>query len=131
MIHSLFILYVSDQEKSTQFYSRVLDRAPDLHVPGMTEFKLNDGSTLGLMPTAGIKRLLGDRLPNPADATGIPRAELYLILPGADSFHQRALSEGAKELSPMQLRPWGDRAAYCLDPDGHVLAFCEVPANTL
>lgn len=131
MIHSLFILYVSDQENSTQFYSRVFDRAPDLHVPGMTEFKLNDGCTLGLMPESGIKRLLGDQLPNPADAGGIPRAELYLTLPGAESYHQRALAEGAKELSPMQLRSWGDRAAYSLDPDGHVLAFCEVPVDTL
>lgn len=128
MIDALFILYVADQEKSSLFYSRVLDRAPDLHVPGMTEFKLNDGSTLGLMPAAGIKRLLGGRLPNPADANGIPRAELYLTLPDADSFHQRALAAGSRELSAMQLRPWGHHVAYSLDPDGHVLAFCEPPA---
>ncbi len=131
MISALFILYVADQEKSTHFYSRILDRAPDLDVPGMTEFKLNNGSTLGLMPATGIKRLLGDRLPNPADANGIPRAELYLTLPDADSFHQRALAAGAVELSAMQLRPWGHRVAYSLDPDGHVLAFCEDQAATL
>ena len=34
-----------------------------------------------------------------------------------------ALAAGAKELSPMGLRSWGHLAAYCLDPDGHVLAF--------
>lgn len=126
MISALFILYVADQEKSTQFYSRVLDRAPDLHVPGMTEFKLNDGSVLGLMPESGIKRLLGEALSDPGNANGIPRAELYLTLPDADSFHQRALAEGASELSPMLLRPWGQYAAYSLDPDGHVLAFSRV-----
>ena len=131
MIDALFVLYVADQEKSTQFYSRVLDRAPDLNVPGMTEFKLNDGSTLGLMPESGIKRLLGDRLPNPADANGIPRAELYLSVPDADSFHQRALAAGAVELSAMELRSWGHHVAYSLDPDGHVLAFCEIPTITL
>ena len=92
----------------------------------MTEFKLNDGSTLGLMPEAGIKRLLGDKLPDPATASGIPRSELYLTLPDADSFHQRALAAGAKELSPLAMRNWGHLVAYSLDPDGHVLAFSEL-----
>lgn len=129
MIRALFILYVADQERSAEFYSRVLDRASNLHVPGMTEFKLNDGNSLGIMPEAGIRRLLGDKLPNPADANGIPRAELYLALPDAGLFHQRALAAGARELSAMELRSWGDRVAYSLDPDGHVLAFCEASAT--
>ena len=126
MITAIFIFYVADQERSTKFYSLVLGRKPDLHVPGMTEFKLNDGSTLGLMPEAGIKRLLGDKLPDPAAASGIPRSELYLTLPDADSFHQRALAAGAKELSPLAMRNWGHLVAYSLDPDGHVLAFSEL-----
>jgi len=25
----------------------------------------------------------------------------------------------------VESRDWGDRAGYCLDPDGHVLAFAE------
>ncbi len=50
-----FILYVQDQNKSMEFYSKVLSEAPQLHVPGMTEFILNDKSVLGLMPTTGIK----------------------------------------------------------------------------
>jgi catechol 2,3-dioxygenase-like lactoylglutathione lyase family enzyme len=119
------ILYVADQELSTQFYTAVFNKAPALHVPGMTEFTLNDGASLGLMPEAGIKRLLGDPLPDPAAASGIPRAELYLVVSGPDDFHSRALKAGARELSPMAKRDWGDRAAYCLDPDGHVLAFAD------
>ncbi|MGB5107878.1 MAG: VOC family protein [Candidatus Zixiibacteriota bacterium] len=125
MIGALFIIYVADQETSADFYARVLDRAPDLHAPGMTEFKLSGGATIGIMPAAGIKRLLGDKLPNPADANGIPRAEIYLTVPNAESYHQRALANGATELSALSLRPWGHRVAYSLDPDGHVLAFCE------
>ncbi len=35
-----FILYVADQEKSTEFYSRVLNQKPQLNVPGMTEFEI-------------------------------------------------------------------------------------------
>lgn len=49
--------------------------APSLNVPGMTGFTLSANCVLGLMPEAGIKRLLGERLPDPAQATGIPRAE--------------------------------------------------------
>lgn len=130
MTHALFILYVADQEASTKFYSSVLACDPILFVPGMTEFKLNDGATLGLMPESGIKRLLGDRLPDPAGATGVPRAELYLALSDAESCHQRALAAGAMELSPMAERPWGDRVAYSLDPDGHVVAFAETSKHT-
>jgi catechol 2,3-dioxygenase-like lactoylglutathione lyase family enzyme len=122
----LFILYVKDQEKSTAFYSKVLGKSPKLFVPGMTEFELCDGSLLGLMPTQGIKRLLGEKLPDPDRAQGIPRAELYLIVGDAASYHRRALEAGAKELSSLSRRSWGDLAAYSLDPDSHVIAFAEI-----
>ena len=117
---NLFILYVSNQEKSRDFYRRVLDSEPSLDVPGMTEFDLGDGTKLGLMPEAGIKRLLGDALPEPV---GGPRAELYLSVEDAAAWHARALEAGASELSPLKARDWGEEVAYSQDPDGHVLAF--------
>ena len=120
-----FILYVSDQNKSAAFYIAVLDIMPTLHVPGMTEFELSNDSVLGLMPSRGIKKLLGDKLPDPSAAHGIPRAELYLVVSGAAEYHARALQNGALELSPMEMRDWRQEAAYSLDPDGHVLAFAE------
>lgn len=120
------ILYVEDEEASCSFYSAVLDQEPSLRVPGMTEFRLGSGCVLGLMPVTGIRRLLGERLPDPATATGIPRAELYLYVGDPALFHQRALEHGARELSGVAPRNWGDRAAYSLDPDGHVLAFASL-----
>lgn len=116
-----FILYVADQETSTEFYTRVFGKAPSLNVPGMTQFDLPGGSTLGLMPTAGIKRLLGKSLPDPCPST--PRAELYLLVDDPSAYLQRAINAGAVELSPMSPRDWGDDAGYCLDPDYHVLSF--------
>lgn len=130
MSRALFILYVNDQDKSAEFYSKVLAQAPHLHVPGMTQFALGDGSLLGLMPESGIKRVLGEALPDPSVGNGIPRSEVYLYVEGAEAYHRRALEAGAKELSPMQKRDWGERAAYSLDPDGHVLAFCEAEDST-
>lgn len=118
-----FILYVADQSRSTQFYAAALGIAPRLNVPGMTEFTLPNSAVLGLMPEAAIERLLGPELPRPSAARGVPRAELYLVVADAASYHARALSAGARELSPLSARSWGHTAAYSLDPDGHVLAF--------
>lgn len=122
---ALMVFYVADQDRATVFYTAVLAREPTLFVPGMTEFPLNEGAFLGLMPERGIKALLGDALPDPAHAGGTPRAELYLRVAGADAFHQRALERGARELSPLEKRDWGESVAYSLDLDGHVLAFAE------
>ncbi len=123
MHEALFIFYVRDQEAATHFYQQVLARAPRLHVSGMTEFALRDGSVLGLMPAAGIRRLLCDRIPDPATAHGIPRAELYLRVDEPATYHRRVLASGGQQLDALKLRDWGDEVAYSQDPDGHVLAF--------
>jgi len=121
---SHFVLYVADQHRSAAFYEAVLGVPPRLHVPGMTEFELPGGGVLGLMPEQGIVRLLaGTALPDPGRARGVPRCELYLVLPAPERWHVRALAAGAAELSPLRPRDWGHDAAYSLDPDGHVLAF--------
>lgn len=114
-----FILYVEDQAESTRFYSEVLGTAPDLNVPGMTEFRLGDDAVLGLMPTAGASRLLGREM-EPASG---PRAEVYLLVDDPEAYHRRALAAGAEEASPLSTRDWGHVAAYSIDPSGHVLAF--------
>lgn len=122
-----FILYVRDQTAARRFYESVLARAPTLDASGMTEFALGPNHVLGLMPGAGIKRLLGERLPDPSIAAGNPRCEVYLVVEDAGPYHARALAAGAIELSQLAPRDWGHRVAYSLDPDGHVLAFAEEP----
>lgn len=123
-----FILYVADQKRSSDFYSAVLGRQPDLDVPGMTEFRLGDNSVLGLMTEDGVNRLFGGAIASPASAAGIPRCELYLLSEDADALHDRALEAGSREISPFAVRDWHHRVAYSLDPDGHVLAIAtELP----
>lgn len=119
------ILYVKDQVASSNFYRYVLDLEPVLDVPGMTEFKLSDTCVLGLMPEKGIKKLLGEKLPDPNEARGIPRAEVYLVVDSAAQYYERALQKNASALSALSLRDWGDQVAYCLDLDAHVLAFAQ------
>ena len=117
------ILYVADQARSTAFYSAVLDLAPTLNAPGMTEFELAGQTILGLMPESGIRKLIGQHLPDPALARGTPRAELYLLVDSPEAYHRRAMAAGAGELSGLALRNWGHWVSYCLDPDTHVIAF--------
>ncbi|MBL8059265.1 MAG: VOC family protein [Chthonomonas sp.] len=131
MFRTHFTLYVQDQSRSSASYERVLGMQPRLDVPGMTEFEFGDECVLGLMPSSGIKRLLGEKLPDPVLAAGIPRAELYSVHPNADQIHRASLDAGGRELSPMTPRDWGDTVAYSLDLDGHVLAFARPTSPTL
>ena len=96
---------------------------PSLNVPGMTEFKLSESHVLGLMPESGIKKLLGDKLPDPKAGNGIPRVELYIKVKNPEIYLSRSLGAGAVVVSEIKPRDWGDSAGYVLDPDGHVLAF--------
>jgi lactoylglutathione lyase len=122
------ILYVEDQRASAGFYRALLRGDPVLDVPGMTEFQLSEGVRLGLMPNAGVARLLGPAVLDPGLGRGIPRCELYLIVDDAAAEFDHAIGVGATVVSPPRLRDWGDRAAYVADPDGHIVAFAEAPA---
>ena len=119
-----FILYVADQEKSKDFYAELLQLTPSLHVPGMTEFDL-PGCKLGLMPEAGIAKILWPKTRHPELGTGIPRCELYLKVEDANAYHQRGITLGAEEISPVEPRDWGDKVGYLSDADGHIIAFAE------
>lgn len=113
------IVYVRDPGRATAFWRAVLQREPSLDAPGMTEFEVQGGLVLGLMPESGITGLLGvDPSRNP-DA----RTELYLLVDDPGRWHERALAAGAEEASPLLARDWGHEVAYSLAPDGVVLAF--------
>jgi len=120
-----FILYVSNQEQSKNFYKILLDKEPSLDVPGMTEFLLEENCKLGLMPNDGIAKILGVETPHPSEGTGIPRCELYLCFENAVEIFQKAVLAGAKEVSPMEKRNWGDTVGYLSDADGHIIAIVQ------
>lgn len=120
-----FIIYVKSQASSKNFYAQILLSEPTLDVPGMTEFQLAPGVKLGIMPEAGIAKIICPTMPNPADAAGIPRCELYLKFTDARAVLQRALASGAVLVSELSPRDWGDTVAYVADPDGHILAIAQ------
>ena len=44
---------------------------------------------------------------------------LLVYVPDVDLAYHRALAEGAKELHPLDNKPWGERSAQIVDPFGH------------
>ncbi|HET56753.1 MAG TPA: lactoylglutathione lyase [Ignavibacteria bacterium] len=122
---SHIIFYVEDQQKSTEFYSQLLNLKPTLNVPGMTEFHLSSTTVLGLMPARGIKKLLGDKIEQPEKKLGQPRGELYLLVNDIENYINRAATLGAKKLDDLKERNWGHRVIYFEDPDGYVIAIAE------
>ena len=117
------ILFVSNQERSRIFYEHILSSKPVLDVPGMTEFKLAENVSLGIMTEKGILEILDNGIPDPNSASGIPRNELYLIVEDPVRKLDFLSKIGGKIISEVKLRSWGDMVGYGLDPDGHLIAF--------
>lgn len=123
--HLEVILYVKDQQKSTAFYSTLFRKEPDLNLPGMTEFILNDFSKLGLMSSEGIAKIVTPKLPHPSLGDGIPRCELYFTVENIQNEFEHVVNMNAPLISTIEERNWGDLAFYFSDLDGHVIAMAE------
>jgi predicted enzyme related to lactoylglutathione lyase len=119
------ILYVENQQASTVFYTKLLRQNPALNVIGMTEFNLNETCKLGLMPNKGIAKILSNKTPHPDKGSGIPRCELYFHVENINIEFDNAIKIGAKLISPIEDRDWGDKVCYFSDLDGHIIAFAE------
>ncbi|RCU43140.1 lactoylglutathione lyase [Chryseobacterium lacus] len=120
-----FILYVENQQSSTVFYEKIFRKKARLNVPGMSEFEIADNIVLGLMPNAGIAKILKDKMPAPETGTGIPRCELYLYSDQIDSEYENVKALNIDIISPLQDMNWGDKAFYFADPDGHIIVFAQ------
>ncbi len=118
-------IYVSNQDRSKDFYERLLRIKPSLNVPGMTGFRLFRNVKLGLMPENGIAKIILNKLPHPNKGNGIPRCELYLKVENPNEHIKRGIELGGKEISKLQDRDWGDKVGYISDLDRHILAFAQ------
>lgn len=124
------ILYVNDQQASTDFYTQLFRQNPNLNVEGMTEFKLAENCKLGLMPNNGIAKILSDKTPHPEKGNGIPRCELYFYVENIELEFENAMRIGAKLISEIKVHDWGDSVCYFADMDGHIIAFAEKYNNS-
>lgn len=121
----MFILYVENQEKSKLFYEHLLGEHPVLDVPGMTEFRLSDMVTLGIMPEDGIVRILDHKIPHPKNANRTPRSEIYLFVHDPDEYYRKLIEAGGTGIRETERMSWRDSVSYGADLDGHILAFAK------
>ena|SRR5690554_1661977 len=95
------ILY-GKRQASTDFYTKLFHKNPELSVPGMTEFKLAENCKLGLMPR--IAKILSGKTPHPEQGNGIPRCKLYFYVENIKQEFDNATKIGAKLISPIEDR---------------------------
>jgi predicted enzyme related to lactoylglutathione lyase len=108
----------SDIDISRSFYEAVLAIAADATVPSRLYFHCGD-VIVALIDWSVEGR--GDLHPTPDN--------LYLATNELEAVYERAVAAGARVVAPIELRPWGERSFYCLDPDGNRL--CVVDESTL
>lgn len=124
----VFHLYVSDNQRSAQFYSEAFEITPLLHDGGI-QFQLPGGCSFGLLTEKSAKARFGTLIDDPEMSNGISRIEMAVSIADPSACIERAITAGAKMISPLQLRDNGDESAYVLDPDGHVLVISGAKAS--
>ena len=108
----------SQIDVSREFYERVLGVAADDTVPSRLYFHCGDVIVAVIDWTVEERR----ELHSTPDY-------LYFATDELEAVFERATTAGARIESGIELRGWGERSFYCLDPDGNRLCF--VDATTL
>lgn len=101
-------------DRSRAFYEHVLGMEADATVP--SRLYLHCGEVIVALIDWSVEGR-GDFHPTPDD--------LYLATDELDAVHGRASSAGARNISTIEVQPWGERSFYCLDPDGNHLCFVD------
>ncbi len=107
----------SDLDRSRAFYERVLGLEADDTVPSRLYLHC-EGVIVALIDWAIEHH--GD----PSPVRPLPD-NLYLATDDLDGAMARAIEAGAEIMSSIEVKPWGERSFYCLDPDGHPLCFVD------
>jgi predicted enzyme related to lactoylglutathione lyase len=103
----------SQIDASRAFYEQLFGIEVDETVPSRLYFHCGD------VILALIDWTLehGDLQPTPDN--------VYLATDELDAVYERAVAAGARIVSPIEPRAWGERSFYCLDPDGNQLCFVD------
>ena len=118
--HVLTILAVEDLVRAVTFYRGAFGWDQPVDVPVYAEFTLPGGMRLGLYERQGFGRNTG-QVPARIPGGEIAPTELYFHVEDLQAAIDRLTGAGARCLSPLAARDWGDDAAYFRDPDGNVL----------
>jgi len=86
---------------------------------------MGERPTFALIGTGGVGLGLVESDPAPV----APFACCYIDVEGVEDLHRRCVEAGVTITSPLTTQPWGNRDFVIADPDGHQIAFGEVPAD--
>ena len=101
-------------DHSRAFYEHVLGMGVDDTVPSRLYFHCGDV----------IMALIDWTVEGRANLSPTPD-NVYLATDELDAVYERAVAAGARIVSPVEPRAWGERSFYCLDPDGNQLCFVD------
>ena len=121
------IFAVSDVRQSAAFYEQAFGwpRNQRIDYSNYVELVVGEGSSLGLYERSGYAEEVGaEPVRVPPDARR-PRLPLRPCRRCASRSAARLEAAGARPLSPLVDRSWGERAAWFADPDGNVVAVAQ------
>ncbi|MFT3914451.1 MAG: VOC family protein [Anaeromyxobacteraceae bacterium] len=118
---SLLILAVESLPRALAFYRAAFGWEQVVDAPVYAEFRLPAGLRLGLYDRRAFAANTG-RAPAATPAGELAPTELYLYPEDLAATLARVQAAGARTLTPLARRDWGDEVAYLADPDGNVLA---------
>ena len=122
----LTIIAVDNLESSGRFYDEVFGWERRIDAPVYIEYQLPGGQGLGVYQRANFANNTGQiPIPTPP-APGTTSTELYFHVDAPEISIDRLKRVGARELSPLQMRDWGDEAAYYADPDNNVIVIARL-----
>jgi flavin reductase (DIM6/NTAB) family NADH-FMN oxidoreductase RutF/catechol 2,3-dioxygenase-like lactoylglutathione lyase family enzyme len=116
----LTIFAVRDLGRAVRFYDRAFGWPKRVETPVFVEFELPDGRGLGLYNRETFAANTG-RIPHPLPHGALNGTELYFRCELIEEAMANLEAAGARVLSPLSPRAWGDEAVYYADGDGNVL----------
>ncbi|MDF1838214.1 MAG: VOC family protein [Planctomycetota bacterium] len=122
----LTILAAQDLAASADFYEKLLGWERTVDVPVYVQLTAPGGLGLGIYEreSYGVNTGQVPPLPKAGHAGG---AEIYFYCKDLEERVALAESLGARPLSPLSKRMWGDEVAYFADPDENVVALARPP----
>jgi lactoylglutathione lyase len=116
------VLLVQDLDRSLRFYCDLLGM-PLGHRSGSFAQLATGVTRVALYERPAMAATLGRELePPPPDAPGF---ELGFKVEDCDAAYDELVSGGATSAVPPTDRAWGQRTAYVVDPDGHLVELAQ------
>jgi catechol 2,3-dioxygenase-like lactoylglutathione lyase family enzyme len=120
------VFSVSDLARALRFYEAALGwpRNDKIDYDEYVELLPPDGGSLGLFERSGFAELVGAE-PFAGENGDVAPAYVYVRVDDVEGAVARLEGAGARLLSPLAPRSWGEKAAWFADPDGNVVAVAQ------